>query len=126
MIFLKIRVLLIFISLLFSTNIWALKWDFTNLENYLDKYENEIFDTDQSESHRILIESVRSMKKCFVKTAEPRAHPRDKLEIYKNVKHTPKQPVITLSNVIDNIDVHHLEVLTKCIKEILPGHYEAR
>lgn len=60
---------------------------------------------------------------CFERNSSPRQTARS---VQHSISYTSPQPVLNLGAVMDGIDFHHVDVLSRCIRKYLPTHFENR
>lgn len=65
------------------------------------------------------------IRPCYRNSAPIRKQER-RLNLSPSIRYTEKTPVISIDSVVDEIDMQQILVLSKCIEELYPGHFEDR
>jgi len=83
--------------------------------------EEEVGDDEGEEGRED--KNMRNVRACFEMNKLPRFSPR---AVHTSYNHSAYAPVVQLENIVDEDDIGHLYVMTSCVRQVMPKHFEDR
>lgn len=66
---------------------------------------------------------IHAAKECFRVNSSPRSKPRLAAAV---IKYTNGEPLVHLESLIDDVDIHHINVLCACVRHFNSNHFQSR